>query len=317
MGDKTRLVMRRSGQSVFGYRLMMFILLVGILFLAVIAFYLNNNPVPGRESEVIEVIVTPTDVDTLIPTAVPLAEQLQTDLDELKILRLLFGEDATYQFSDLDGKAEAKWVPAADSLGPFPANGARAYLTRVLQIGLPQDGVIERVLVFTQSAPSPALSTECQMVPGVAELRFQEGAWVRSAWQPALPPEEGRCGLPTIEALAFGEEEHGFIFHHSYEQKGETIQVDEFYKPSQPGYTMVFNLETYHDNGRICPPGCYSTLVDYEWLPAETGAIYDLQVHTRGTHLVDGEVVVVNQTQLYTFQEGVYRAAEEEGEAAE
>ncbi len=123
--------MSRSGQSVFGYRLMVFILFIGILFLTVVAFYLNNGATPAGSEAVVYVVVTPTTDVLSTETPQTLLEQVQSELDDLKILRLLFGEEATYQFSDEDGVAEAKWVPAVDSLGPFPANGARPYLTRI------------------------------------------------------------------------------------------------------------------------------------------------------------------------------------------
>jgi hypothetical protein len=170
------------------------------------------------------------------------------------------------------------------------------------------------VLVFTQSAPDPALSVECKAVIGVGELRFTDGEWVSSFWQPALQPEDGLCGVPGIEAALFGEEVSGFIFHQAYEQKGESVKVDEFYKPSFDGYAMVFSLETYHDNAGACPPGCYSTLVDYEWLPAESDGLYDLQVTIRGTQLVEGQVVVVNERPLYVFQDGLYQLWQPEEE---
>jgi len=299
--------MSRYGQSVFGYRVMIFILFIGILFLAMVAFYFNNNSAPAASQEVVYVEVTPTVNVSSDEISQTLLEQAQSELDDLKILRLLFDEDATYQFSDEDGIAEAKWVPAADSLGPFPANGARPYVTRILQLGPEHESLPERVVVFTQSAPDPALSVECQMVIGLAELRLEDGEWVSSGWQPALQPEDGLCLMPGIEAVSFGEEELGFVFHQAYEQKGESVKVDEFYKPSPDGYAMVFSLETYHDNAAACPPGCYSTLTEYEWLPAEAEGVYDLQVFIRGTQLVDGQVVVVNESPLYTFVDGAYQ----------
>lgn len=307
--------MSRSGQSVFGYRVMIFILFIGILFVTMVAYYLNNNnAAPESSDEVVYVVVTPTTDVLSTETPQTLLEQAQSELDDLKILRLLFGEEATYQFSDTDGVTEAKWVPAVDSLGPFPANGARPYLTRILQLGPQHKNQPERVLVFTQSAPFPALSVECQMVIGLAELRFEGGEWVSSFWQPALQPEDGLCGVPGIEAVLFGEEEPGFVFHQVYEQKGESVKVDEFYKPSADGYGMVFSLETYHDNGGVCPPSCYSTLAAYEWLPAESDGLYDLQVTIRGTQLVEGQVVVVNESPLYVFQDGFYQLWEPEEE---
>ncbi len=306
--------MNRFGQSVFGYRLMMFILFVGILFLAVVAFYLNNAAAPAGSERVVYVEVTPTFNPQPTSTPIPLLVQAQTDLDHLKILRLVFGEAASYQFSDEDGQAEAKWVPAADSLGPFPANGARAYLTRVLQLTATDEGQSEQVIVFTQSAPDPALSVECQLVMGLAELRLEDGEWLSSGWQPALQPEADLCLLPSIESVPLGADVSGFVLHYDDTQKNVTRHIDQFYKPSPQGYQLILSLEAYRDNAAACPPGCYSTISDYEWLPAETDGVYDLQVTTRGTQLVEDEVVVVNEVNLYTFQDGVYQLVPTEEE---
>ncbi len=127
-------------------------------------------------------------------------------------------------------------------------------------------------------------------------LSLEDGEWAGiSGWQPALQPEEGLCLLPGIEAVQLGENSAGFVFHYYDNQKVENRQVDQFYKSSSEGYQLVLSLETYHDNAGACPPGCYSTITEYEWLPAESDGLYDLQVTIRGTQLVEGQVVVVNE----------------------
>lgn len=293
------------GNPTFGYKVLIFILFVFLLVFGYIAISLYLQPKPEEVTVTLVITATPV-TPTEIPDEAVIGE-LQRFPDDLKILKAIFGETATYQFSDVDGKAEAKWVPEADGLGPFPANGVRPYLTRVLQIGLGEEANSpDELIVFLQSAPSPALSVECKAVMGVAELSYQAEKLQLVSFQAAMQPEDGLCLVPQIETISLGEGFPGFLFHHTYTEKGETISKDEYYLSEGEGYSLVFALETAHENAAACPPGCFSVFSEVEFVPNEAGGLDDLRVATRGTQVVDGVVLVVNESSLYRFTDGVY-----------
>jgi hypothetical protein len=235
---------------------------------------------------------------------------IQGEWDNGKALEKMYG---TYN-------AEAKrsvWKPQKEELSKFNYYdsvtdlASRAIFSRQFK-----QGERERVFVVTKTAPARGACDDCVPVLGAAVFSKVDDEWKLDTQSKAITRTGQHGELSGGKLVKLGPNKYGALFNWKHTSLGVTEEGLLLLAETKTGLKEVFSMITGGNNKAYCQenglyeddPECWGYNSKVEFVPADDGGMYELQVVTNGTRAVDqGQVENVRLMRRLQYSDSGYR----------